>query len=663
MINGGKNTKQKKQYIQKYLYVLCDVSTGDVSVKELDGDVVDLVSYMEELISLSISEKSEVKVNVDGLCWIKQQVMTYGNKLGYGIESIPTKKDMHVGDCRYSIGKGALYFYQMKTGSYSFVTFQNVEKVVGRKEYITDESEAWKDIEVFNRLKEAYTGQLKYPEARILYTISTVSRGIYNRMHSDLGGPWWKNKNIAFRDNHSKDTPYSLYKANTFLEKYCRPGYHGGFDYMSDLARTYSGPAVVLDCNSIYPYVSHWNMPLPCIEDAGLGDVPKQYRSDKYFSVLKLEVSLRLKEDGIPMLQRDNSSNLSDKYIGECEHLNLTLNTFDLKIMHENYDVLYQKCISHITFASSADMFTDYIDPLYEKKRTSSGVERSFNKLLMNGALGTFAKKAYTMKDVCYLSDNDVVLFRKEPLSEKDYNKELDKVSGYVYLGAAITSAARLYLSRMIKKVPGDRYLYSDTDSIHITGDCIPEGIPISDKMGDFKVEHRFSDVRYKGLKEYVAVENGKVAFTLAGVSHISTELLADIPDWCIGTQRRSIFRQNVARIADCVKRHKLDKLFEICLPSITLCEDMTMGCYFDVVWRTVLSFEKIKKKNHCFIAVQPVSIKALRKHYETKTMLWEHERQKKEDELQKELHKILFEDNGNLENNIKFVKKFPMFY
>ena len=630
MINGG-NTKHKKQYIQKYLYVLCDVSTGDISVKELDGDTVDLLSYIEDIISLSISEKSEVKVNVDGLCWIKQQLMTYGNVLGYGIESISTKKDMHVGECRYSLGKSSLYFYQLKTGSYSFVTFQNIEKVVGRKEYITDDAEASEDIEIFNRLKEAYTGNLKYPESRILYTISTISRGIYNRKHSNLGGPWWKTKNIIFKDNHSKDKPFSLYKANIFLEKYCRPGYHGGFDYMSPIAGTYNGPATVLDANSIYPYVSHWNMPFPCIEDAGLGNIPKEYRSDKYFSVLKLEVSLRLKDDGIPMLQRDNSSNLSDNYITECEHLKITVNTFDLKIMHENYDVLYQKCISHVTFATSRDMFSDYIDPLYENKRESTGAERSFNKLLMNGALGTFAKKPYTMRDVCYLSDNNVVLFKKEPLTDEEYYKELDKVSGYVYLGMAITSAARLYLSHMIKKVPGDRYLYSDTDSIHIAGDYIPAGIPISDKMGDFKVEHKFSDVRYKGLKEYIAVEDGKVTFTLAGVSHISTGLLSDIPDWCIGTQRKSIFRQNKARIAGCIKRHKLDRLFEICLPSITLCEDLASGCYFNIVWRPVLSFEKIKKKNHCIIRVQPVSVKTLRKCDELKEEAWERNRQRRE--------------------------------
>lgn len=609
----------KKNYITKELYIISDLNTGITDIRDhYTRGNIDLLSYIENLIEESINNKAEIKVYIDGLSYIMKQLVNYFHKLGYSFECARNKKNMHVHDVRYSVGKGNMYFYQVKTGSYSFITFQNIEKVIGRRDYITEDAEADEDFKVFYQIKEKYTGSLKYPESRILYTISSISRGMYNRAFPSYGGPWWKTRNIKFDGRE--------YKANMFLESYCRPGYHGGYDILTQNGREYQGPVTVVDCNSIYPYVANMPMPQPVIANCGSGEVPKRYRNTKYyFSVCKVIVSLTLKDDGIAMLQKDGSSNLSENYLSKCQNLKMTVNSYDLAIMKENYHIWRLTYISHITFFASRNLFRGYTGPLYEEKRTHTGTKRTVPKLLMNGLLGTFSKKVYKSKDVMHIDDNGEISLKKEALTEEEYERAYSQISGYIYLGAAITSAARWYLSHFIKKVDSEKYLYSDTDSIHIAGNEIPEDIPISDKMGDFKIEHHYNRVVYRNIKEYIAEENGVIIFTLAGISHISTGLLKAIPDWCKGYQRKSIFEQNRGRVQECVKKHNLTKLFEICLPCITLTENMQQGLYFEIVWRPVLSFDKIKRRNgqQVHIKVKHTNISDLIKRDQKKDKYW----------------------------------------
>ena len=49
-----------------------------------------------------------------------------------------------------------------------------------------------------------------------------------------------------------------------------------------------------------------------------------------------------------------------------------------------------------------------------------------------------------------------------------------------------------------------DRYIYSDTDSLHLMGTDIPENIEVnSTKLGAWKLEHEFTRGRYIKAKTY----------------------------------------------------------------------------------------------------------------------------------------------------------------
>jgi len=655
-----KRQKPPKKYIVKELYVVSDIKTGTTDIKDHETHKpVDLISYISDMIDLSVSEKSEVKVYVDGLSYIKLELLNYFYKMGYNFECKNNKKSMKVKDVRYSLGKSQMYYYQAKTGSYSFVTFQNVESVIGRRDYLLSDRDADEDFKLFYSIKYEYTKDLKYPESRILYTISSISRGIYNRKHSNYGGPWWKTRKIKFEGKE--------YKGNIFLEKYCRPNYHGGFNYMNPDALQYHGPVAVVDCNSIYPHVSHWPMPAPVIIESGKGKPSKRYCNKYYYSVMKCKISVTLKDDGIPCILKDGAAGFGDGYITKCQNLKITLNSYDMTLLQQNYIIWRIEYISHITFVTTKYMFSDYIDPLYEHKRKTKGTERQLYKCLINNLIGSFAKKIHSDKDIAYIEEDGNIYVKREPLTPEELERAMYDVSGYVYLGAAITSAARLYIIGYIKKVDKDSYLYTDTDSIHIKGDKIPDFIPISDNMGAFKVEHRFEKVDYRGIKEYMYIENGKPGFTLAGISHISTELLKDVPEWCRGYQKKATFKQNAGRVMEAYRKHHISKLFEICLPCVVLEEDLEQGPHFESVWRPIISFERIKKKtrNRVHITVKPANIAEELEKLRRRDAWWEkkiaHKKVLPVDEWLEKIHKKEIEGKG--QRDLKFNRAKQKYY
>lgn len=64
-----------------------------------------------------------------------------------------------------------------------------------------------------------------------------------------------------------------------------------------------------------------------------------------------------------------------------------------------------------------------------------------------------------------------------------------------------------------------DRFLYCDTDSLHLLGTDDPTGIPLDDsKFGCWKVEGTFSHARHEGAKRYIWDLNGELEVKCAGM-------------------------------------------------------------------------------------------------------------------------------------------------
>lgn len=74
----------------------------------------------------------------------------------------------------------------------------------------------------------------------------------------------------------------------------------------------------------------------------------------------------------------------------------------------------------------------------------------------------------------------------------------------YTAMGAFITAYARDKTIRSAQAVY-DRFIYSDTDSIHIQGTDIPEGLEVHPtRLGAWKNEGTFTDSKYIRAKTYM---------------------------------------------------------------------------------------------------------------------------------------------------------------
>lgn len=172
----------------------------------------------------------------------------------------------------------------------------------------------------------------------------------------------------------------------------------------------------------------------------------------------------------------------------------LTMTQTDFELFLEHYDVENFECIGGVYFDTNIGIFDSYIDKYMEKKITSKGAKRTIAKLFLNNLYGKFATSAKADNYICELKD-DIISFE---------TMESEKESGYIAIGAQVTSYAR---ARIIKYAQQnlDRFRYSDTDSLHMIGDELPMGIPLHEsKLGYWKIETRWDKAVFLRQKTYI---------------------------------------------------------------------------------------------------------------------------------------------------------------
>lgn len=341
------------------------------------------------------------------------------------------------------------------------------------------------------------------------------------------------------------------------LDEYLRPAYNGGWNYMKPNTRKHRD-VYVYDVNSLYPWASmdempfgkpHYSTTLPA-------------RKDGKCIFVRFECSFYLKEGYLPFIRINNdfsynrtdiltSSMIVSKYAGEVfdEKVDpetgeispitatLTMTLREYELMHEHYDVENEKIIDCVWFYTSRTILGWYAELFYDKRHRPglSEGERFTYKILQNGLLGYFGKRR-TQKNKIFF-DPDIASVTKQI-----------KTPSFLYMGVAVTSYARCKIVRDAQK-HYDTFLYSDTDSLHLSQKA--DDLQISDKIGDWKIEHEFSEVEYYGLKRYIGKENGKYRIVYAGLPEgqmericsliegteipkkIAKKSFSDIVNWC----------------------------------------------------------------------------------------------------------------------------------
>ena len=297
-----------------------------------------------------------------------------------------------------------------------------------------------------------------------------------------------------------------------------RKSYRGGFTYVEPkYAGKVVGPGVSVDYNSMYPSVMK-KYPYPC-------GVPilfdGEYEYDKQYPlyVQRMVVEFSLKEDGIPCIQLKGKGFYGQhEYVRETiSPVEITVTSVDWEIMQRMYDIDVIEYAGGYKFQQRMGMFDAYIDYWGHVKETSTGGMRQLAKLMLNHLYGKFATNPDVTSKRPVMIDGTVHYV----LGDAEYRDPV-----YLPVGTFCTAYARRELLFAIMD-NRDRFVYCDTDSMHLLGTETPSGIPIDDTaLCNWKVEGLFSRAKHLRAKAYVWDLNGKFSVTCAGMPDSVKELV-----------------------------------------------------------------------------------------------------------------------------------------
>lgn len=288
------------------------------------------------------------------------------------------------------------------------------------------------------------------------------------------------------------------------IDAFCRKSYKGGATQVHKIfANQEIGCGITLDVNSMYPW-SMYEMFLPFGEPIYYTG---RYRQDKLYPlyIQKLSCSFELKEGYIPTIQLKHSGLFRGTDFLESSDGNiveLTLTSVDLKLFLDHYNVYNVSWISGYKFMQSKNMFTEYIDKWYAIKAqaTKDGNKglRQIAKDMMNSLSGKFGLRPEVQEKIPYYDEK--LRFKLGEVEQRD--------SIYVPVVSFITSYGRDKALRSAQK-NYDRFIYMDTDSLHLAGTELPDNLDIdSTRLGWWDLEKTWVRGYFIRAKTYIEEES-----------------------------------------------------------------------------------------------------------------------------------------------------------
>ena len=298
-----------------------------------------------------------------------------------------------------------------------------------------------------------------------------------------------------------------------------RRAYKGGYTYLNPCNRDKRLQGCVFDVNSLYPSVMY-NQPLPFGKPLPFDG---EYEYDAYYPlyIQRLRCSFKVKPGHLPTIQlKNNKSYVTTEYLtttdGKIEELTLT--SVDLVLFKEHYEILNLEYICGWMFKSSTGIFCAYIDYWMNIKATSTGGLRTLAKLMLNSLYGKFATNPISIMRIPYLDEDGIVRYYKSDIEYRD--------PVYTAVGCFVTSYARCQTISAAQSVY-DRFIYCDTDSIHLIGFDIPINIEVHPtQLGAWKHEGDFTDSKFLRAKTYLETIDDKLHVTCAGMPDNLKELV-----------------------------------------------------------------------------------------------------------------------------------------
>ncbi len=284
------------------------------------------------------------------------------------------------------------------------------------------------------------------------------------------------------------------------IDEFVRKSYKGGYTFVKPSeANKIHGEGIVYDVNSLYPSVMY-NKPLPW----GIPRYFKGFYYDNYFLfseyplfIQRFTCRFKCKKDRLPTVQIKNNFRFSEtEYLYECEDVvELTMTSVDFDLFTDHYDIYDYEFIDGYAFRERSNTFKKYIDYWGEIKAKSTGGKRTLAKLMLNSLYGKFATNPKSIVKVPFLDESGVVKYFSV--------EQEDRESCYTPLGSFVTAYAREITIRTAQSVY-DRFIYCDTDSIHLKGHEIPNINIHPTELGAWKCEGLFKKAKFLRAKTYM---------------------------------------------------------------------------------------------------------------------------------------------------------------
>ena len=327
----------------------------------------------------------------------------------------------------------------------------------------------------------------------------------------------------------------------TFLDKeedeFIRKAYRGGFTWVNPKYQGRKlGEGIVFDVNSLYPSVmnSSADERLPYGKPVWFDGRPKP--SDTFdLWVAQVTCSFRVRDNHIPCIQLKGNFRFSQtEYLQRSDgDVTFTVTSVDWKLIKQQYHVYNLRWHGGYQFKSATFLFKSYIDKWVGVKNQATidgnpGM-RQIAKLMLNSLYGKFATRTtvYSRRPMIV---NDVLRYVDLPPEERD--------PVYLPVGVFVTAWARYKTITSAQKVY-DRFIYADTDSIHLIGTEVPECIEVDDvKLGAWKHESTFWQAKFLRAKCYMEYEVGsdKPTVHVAGMPS-SCHKQVDIDNFDFGSE------------------------------------------------------------------------------------------------------------------------------
>lgn len=295
-------------------------------------------------------------------------------------------------------------------------------------------------------------------------------------------------------------------------DNFCRKAYKGGYVYLKEEYKEkviHNG--LIYDINSNYSSQMK-NKPHPY----GIPIYYKgEYKPNEVYPlyIQRVVVDMVPKEGMLPTIQVKKNWLYSDhEYItNTLEPLELTLTSVDLDLMKKHYHILSIEYIDGYMFLSSTKIFRKYIER-FEKLKIENNDKpaiRQIAKLFLNNLYGQLVKRPIRQQKRPKL-DNGVLSFEKGEtyMIETTYSPDGAFTTSYGR-EQQITSAQANY----------ERFIYGDTDSLHLIGLEPPTNLEIDDvKFGARKLEAKFDTAKYIRAKTYMYFSQDKKVVKMSGL-------------------------------------------------------------------------------------------------------------------------------------------------